>query len=479
MRFLVFTLAFMLTMVYSSRAWAQGQKITQRFSNITIETSGDQTYDLETNIVTVPDHAKITLDDVVIEADSLIYYGNQNLTVATGNVFLTKPGLTMTAKRLTYQDTTGLVEASGSARLVSPQQSYTSESIRYNLTTMTGEVGAFRGVVESGKKNYYLTGEQAKVDAAVTTITPAGLTRCPRLRHPDYIFNSKKMRIVEDQIYLEKVVIKVLGVPVLYLPRLKLSQNNEAPDFSMNSNQGDEPDLSTPGGSFNPSPELRSRWVYRIEANTTRPAKIALGRAYAWGRYSDRFEAELNSNGFFSLVDTYGIDFKKYHLAFDGKIDLTSEPERELGVTFSRKTWDTGYGDLKLSVFSRLLYTKESDRSYQGVYSGIRFDYQPHKLLSFSYFYLDPMKGSEADWDQIEPDFMEIKNYRLGGNFMFNSDIPLSAHYSILYKGSYNFDNSGWTSHVLGLTREVCCLRCGFGWDFAKELLELRFKLSF
>ncbi|HYH02208.1 MAG TPA: hypothetical protein VEC37_03840, partial [Bacillota bacterium] len=97
----------------------------------------------------------------------------------------------------------------------------------------------------------------------------------------------------------------------------------------------------------------------------------------------------------------------------------------------------------------------------------------------FSYFYLDPLKGTDEDWDKIEPDFMEIKNYRLGGNVMFNSTIPLSAHYSILYKGSYNFDESGWTSQVLGLTREVCCVKAGIGWDFAKELVELRFKLNY
>ncbi|HYH02334.1 MAG TPA: LptA/OstA family protein, partial [Bacillota bacterium] len=419
MRILALGLACALAVVSSPFVWSATKNPIKQFSNITIETSGNQTYDLEKNVVTVPDHAVITLDDVIIEADSLIYYGNQNLAVATGNVHLTKKGIKLTAAKLTYRDNTGLVEATGNARLVALKETYTSETIRYNLKNATGEVGKFQGVVNNGGKDYYLTGETAFIDEAGTAITPAGLTRCPRPEHPDYIFNSKKMYIKGNDITLERVVVRVLSVPVLYLPKLTLKQGEEAPRFNMNSNQGDEPDLSSPDSPLKSSSEsngpskegsvkenvaqdsskpanqatdtqpkqvqdVRSSWVYRIEANTTRPAKLALGRGYQWGRYSNRFEVELNSEGFFSLVDEYGIGWKKYHFAIDAKTDLVSDPERELGVTFTRKTWDTGLGKLKMSLFSRFLYTETEGQNYQGVYGGLRFDYQPHDLVSFS-----------------------------------------------------------------------------------------------
>lgn len=496
-----------------STAWGAVKSPTQKLNNISIETSGEQYYDLGTNVLTAPEHVVIKMDDgVIIEADSLVYYGNKNQTVANGHVKLTKQELKLTADKLTYHDTSGEAVASGNAVLSSPKESYSSETIHYNMNTLIGNVGPFRGIVKSGGKDYYLKGATAVMEENITTIVPAGLTRCPLKEHPDYIFQCKKMWIKGDDIHLEKVTFKILGVPMLYLPRLTLRQNEEAPSVSMNSNQGDEPDLSSsgpepprkvetppvksdttsgktettapgkgeaPAEAVKAAKQTRKNWVYRIEANTARPMKIALGRLIRWGRYSNRFDVELNSNGFFSLVDEYGIGWQKYQLSFDAKTDLVSDPERELGITFNRKTWDTRIGKMKMGVFSRLLYTEDDSRSYQGVDGGFRFDYQPHNLVTFAYLYLKDLAGDPEDWDKIEEDFMVIKNYRLGNNVMFNTTIPLSTHYSILYKGSYNFDDSGWTSEVLGITREVCCVKAGIGWDFAKELVELRFKLNY
>lgn len=483
-RVLPITLALLMIGCNASLAWGAAKTSTQKsnsFGNITIETSGNQDYDLESNIVTAPEHVVITMDNgVVIEADSLVYYGKKNLTVATGNVKLTKQTVKLTAAKLTYQDLTGDAVATGNAHLSSPKESYDSETIRYNMNTLLGNVGPFRGVIKSGGKDYYLTGNNADLESDTTTITPAGLTRCPLKEHPDYIFKCKKMKMTGNVIRMEKVWVKVLNVPVLYLPKLTLRQSDEAPRFDMNSNAGDEPDLSSTGDSGNAGvKELRSSWYYRIEANTTRPAMIALGRMYAWNRYSNRIDCAINTNGIFSFEDEYGVDWKKYHLAFDGKSDLTADPERELGITFNRKTWDTGYGLLKAGLVTRLLYTEEGQDNYQGVYGGTRLDYQPFSLVSFTYLYLKDVAGNEQDWDKIESDFMVIKNYRLGNNVMFASNIPLSTHWSILYKGSYHFDDSSWTSQVLGITREVCCVKSGLGWDFAKELVELRFKLNY
>jgi lipopolysaccharide export system protein LptA len=476
-RLLTITLTLMLIFGLSVIADGVDQK---KIRNITIETAGDQIYDTKSNTVTTKEYTKMTIDDVTIEADGVIYYGNDNLTVAEGNVRLAKDTLTLTARRLAFEDQTGLVTATGDAQLMSPTEKYTSPVIHYNLKTLMGDTGGLLGVVNSSGKNYYVTGKKSEIDHDVTEITPAGLTRCPRTGHNCYIFSSKKMRLQGNDVYLEKVVIKIIGVPVFYLPHLHLRQNDEAPSFDMTANEGDGPDLSKPGGGATEiSDKLRSRWIYKIAVNTTRPSQLLVGRGYKWNRYFFNTKVALNSGGFFSLVDDCGIYWRKYYLTLDGKLDLNSEPQQELGLTLNRRTWDTGYGLLKLGLATRLLATKDDGQDYQGVYGALRIDYQPFSLFSCTYFYLTDLSGARRDWEKIEDDFMEPYNYRLGGNFMYNATLPLNPYYRIINKGSYNFDDSSWTSLSLGLDREVCCIKAGFSWDFAKEQVELRFKLNY
>jgi lipopolysaccharide assembly outer membrane protein LptD (OstA) len=446
----------------------------------------------------------MTIDEVVIEADSLTYYGNDNLAVASGNVRLVKPMATLaanrptkeddasaankpvenvvilTAKNLTFQDKTGWVTATGDAKLASPTEQYSSPLIRYNLNTLMGEVGKLSGVATSSKKEYHVTGDKAEIDHNTTTISPAGLTRCPRTKHICYIFKSKRMRLVGNDVYLEKVWIKILGVPVFYLPHLHMKQNDQAPSISMTSNEGDEPDLSNPDdlGAGN-SKKLKKHWILKAEANTTRASKIVVGKAYIWDRYSLHSKVELNSDQYVSLADDCGMSFGHYYLLLDGKTDLRSNPERELGLTFNRITLNTAWGLLKPGVMTRLLYTQDDRQNYQGVYSAARLDYQPFSWLSCSYFHLVDLAGSRQDWDKIEDDFMVIKNYRLGGNFMYNATIPLNPYYRIINKGSYNFKDNSWTTWSLGFDREVCCIKAGLSWDFAKEQVELRFRLNY
>jgi hypothetical protein len=475
---LTFTLTLLLILLIGPRSLGAAPATPIR--NITIETAGNQLYDIVSNTITTKSHTKITINnDVVIEADGLTYYGNDNLTVAEGNVRLTKDIMTLTARSLVFEDQTGLVTAAGDAQLMSPTEKYASPVIHYNLKTLTGDTERLHGVVNTSGKNYYVTGEKSKIDHGVTEITPAGLTRCPRANHKCYIFSSRKMRLKGNDVYLERVVIKILGIPVFYLPHLHLRQNDEAPSFAMTANEGDGPDLSKPGGGTDISNKLRSRWIYKIAVNTTRPSQVLVGRGYKWNRYFFNTKVGLNSGGFFSLVDDCGIYWRRYYLTLDGKIDLNSEPQRELGLTLNQRTWDTGYGLLKLGLSTRLLAMKDDGQDYQGTYGSFRLDYQPFSRFSCTYFHLTDLSGAPEDWDRIEGDFMEPYNYRMGGNFMYNATFPLNPYYRIINKGSYNFDDGSWTSLSLGLDREVCCIKAGFSWDFAKEQLELRFKLNY
>lgn len=495
-------------------AWAAWGAEAFTFKNVSIETLGNQRYDLDTNTITIADHVRITVDDTIIEADSLIYYGNQNQIAAGGNVRMMKSAqITLTADRLELDMNTDWLEASGAVQFVSPNENYRSETIRYNLRQMTGSIGPLQGVIPGWPKDFYLTGEEAEMNEGATIISSAGLTRCPRRDgRPDYVFAARRMVVKGEDIYMERVVLKIFGIPVLYLPRMVL-QGEAAPRIDLSANQGEEIDLSklvakneqsaapkgktqpiqgngadsTRAGGTEEEPVVPGRRREAVQVSpqfeisiypVDKPSVITVGRIYSWGRHSDEVDLNYDSRGTFSLSDTYQTDWEKYNLTIDGKSDLADQPQQELGMAFTKKAWKTSYGNWQIGVTARWLYSRKADGVYEGIYGGYRLDYQLNPDLNLSYLYLSDISGAKHHWELLERDFLVINNYRLGGNCIYSLNIPLSPHYFIVNRGYYSLGNYSWTSQATLFVREVGSLRMGFGWDFAKNLLNLTFKLS-
>lgn len=542
-RFQILIIAMLLTTAITFPAWGDNEKATIHFKNITIDTMGNQSYDTKTNMLINAGHTRMTIDDIVIEADDLRYSVKENLAVFTGNVLMLRDVVSIRANRLAFNLNSSWLEASGAVRMDSPAQSFSMETIRYNINQEVGKAGpVIHGVVKGSEKDFYVTGKEADLSGGTIIISPAGLTRCPRKDFADYIFDAKKMVIKGNHVYMEKVLFKILGIPLLYLPRLAL-RGEEVPHISLSANQGNQPDLSqlineskgsakpaeksntvhnSPNteGAVNPNepeaptkPAVKSDTVRSspntegavnpnesatptrpaVKSNTVRsspnitgeintndkPSRITFGRIYEWSRYSQEIDLNFDSEGIFSLTDIFQIDWGQYDLTIDGKLDLFSKPKRELGIAFTKKAWATSFGNWQVSLFSRLLYEDQPERNYRGVYGGYRVDYQLTSDLNCSYLYLDGLSGTETDWERLESDFLEINDYRLGGNFIYSLNIPLNPHYYIFNKGGYNFRDGEWVSQITGLAREVDCIKIGLGWDFAKEFIELQFRLKY
>jgi hypothetical protein len=126
-----------------------------------------------------------------------------------------------------------------------------------------------------------------------------------------------------------------------------------------------------------------------------------------------------------------------------------------------------------------LLYEDGTTNTYQGIDGGYRVDYQLTPDFNFSYLYIQNLSGTTEDWDQLESKFLVIDDYRLGGNFIYSMKIPLNPHYFIYNNGTYNFRNNQWVSQITGISREVDCVRIGFGWDFATNFIDLTFGLDY
>ena len=516
----IWLIAFVSIAIFTMPAFADGPMKTIHFKNITIDTMGNQQYDSKKNTITNMSHARITLDDIIIETDSLIYNGNENLIVLDGNVILIKNTITIRADHLTLNIKTGWLEASGSIQLENPDQSFQMETLRYNLNQDTGEGGpSIQGVIKGKDKDFYVSGKNARFDGGTVIITPAGITRCPRKDYSDWIFTGKRMVSQGKHVYMEKVFLKILGIPVFYLPHMAL-RGESLPHINLSANQGTQPDLNdvinkskaaneqngnsnteTPSGSTdNPVPESNSgvsqgtspqppapksnkvrispRFSGEINTND-KPSRVTVGRIWEWDRYSNEVDVNFDSEGIFSLNDIYQIDWNQYNLTIDGKTDLASDPKRELGVAFTKKAWRTNLGNWQVAVFSRLLSEVRPNTTYQGVDGGYRLDYQLTPDFNLSYLYIQNLSGTTQDWEKLEKKFLVVDGFRLGGNLIYGMKLPLSPHYFIYNSGTYNLRNDEWVSQIAGIAREVDCIKFGLGWDFAKNFIDLTFRLNY
>lgn len=480
-RFLILSAATLL--IFSVAVAARGEERTPAvtFKNITIDTAGDQDYDLNDDTITSAAHTRVTVDDTVIETDSLSYSAGQNRITAAGNVRVSRSFMTLTADRLSLDLKTGWMEASGTVRYLSATENYQAETIRYNVKQMTGVMGPLRGVVQGWPRDFYLTGEEARMSEGVTVILNAELTRCPLKDYPEYSFASRRLVVNGNNIHMEQVFFKFFGKKAGYLPRL-IIQGVSVPHIDLTANQCEEIDLNREEKTAVAEGKIDKVRVdprFRIKVNPIdKPSVISAGRIYTLNRYSEEVDLNFDSRGIFSILNIFQIDWPEYNLTFDGRADLAARPQKELGLAFTKKAWETAFGNWQAGLVTRWLYYERTAATYQGVYGGYRLDYQLNPDLNLGYLYLDDLSGSNGDWERLEDDFLVINNYRLGGNFLYSLTVPLSLHYVIVCRGYYGLERNSWTSQKVLFSREVGSVKMGLGWDFAKDFIELQFRMS-
>ncbi|HYH01663.1 MAG TPA: hypothetical protein VEC37_01035, partial [Bacillota bacterium] len=367
----------------------------------------------------------------------------------------------------------------------SPAENYRSDSIHYNINQMTGTMGALKGVVKGSQKDFHLTGESARMEAGTTVIQNAELTRSTLQNHPDYSFAARRLVISGNNIHMEKVFFKFFGGKTVYLPRLVL-QGEAVPRIDLSANQGEEIDLSQVVAENTKAAETISH-SKRVEVNPRfqvavnpfdKPSMITVGRIYTLNRYTEEVDLNFDTRGIFSFSNIFQIDWPKYNFTIDGRTDLVEHPQQEFGIAITKKAWKTDFGNWQVGLLSRWLGYEDEGETYQGIYGGYRLDYQLNQDLNLSYLYLNELNGTEQDWEHLEEDFLTINNYKLGGNLTYSLTVPLSPHYVIYSRGYYSLQYDSWTSQKVLFSREVGSIKMGCGWDFAKNFVELQFKMN-
>ncbi|HEV2358006.1 MAG TPA: LptA/OstA family protein [bacterium] len=163
--------------------------------------------------------APATQGPVTLTADHIEYDTQTGNVVADGHVVATRAGTTITADHLTGNLNTGDVQATGRVVLTEPGRTSTGENLKYNYQTRVGEMSQ----AVTKYPPWTLTGRTITTAGGRGVATTASATPCDPA-HPAFRVTARRVVVVPDD-YLTAygAVLRVYGVPVLYVPAYTVS----------------------------------------------------------------------------------------------------------------------------------------------------------------------------------------------------------------------------------------------------------------
>lgn len=187
------------------------------------------------------DAAKTTgaqVDQLVVDADELVYDNDGNTVTAKGDAKLYYKGKILEADRVTYNRTTGRVIAEGRPRLTDPGRQIVYGD-RFELTDdfRDGFIQSLR--LETVDKTYFSSPRAERIGGNLTIFERGIYTACePCKEDPSKppLWQVKAKRIIHNReeavVYYENASFEVAGVPVAYLPYFS------TPDGTVNRRSG-------------------------------------------------------------------------------------------------------------------------------------------------------------------------------------------------------------------------------------------------
>lgn len=412
-------------------------------AEVKIEATGNVDYDMETNFATASKDVTLTKGDITIECQELIYNGK-----------------------------TGDVQASGNVKISTNKFVYQTESLNYNLNQEIGNLAEFKGKIKGDSRDYFFTGSEGRLAGETGTISQAIMTRCPKSK-PDYELKAKRIDYNSERVYLRRVVLKVKGIPLFYFPRLSFkTDNNDLPDVKLDYDNEDGLQL---GIDYTGPVQNNRSWHFKGELSTKASKVIGFGvKNYFGDHVSNRANLAYDSDGFWVIDDQFNYDIKFFNLNLDGIKEFSDAEETELGIRLTRKYWKTPIGKWQFGVLARDVYALDSlKQEYGGTYWGYQLDYNPIKYMTLSYLQLDSKETNEDYRDFLE-------NFKLGDNYLYNINIPLTEKYSLGLDGTYNTDfDDYWVSRFYRIKYETCCFRLSAGWDDVDKSWEFKTRIKF
>lgn len=162
---------------------------------------------------------------VTLLADSVLVQDGGDRLIATGNVEALQDGIRVTASSVVYDRTANRLDIQGPIRVTQPNGDI--------LTATQGELdpGFRNGLLESAR---FVLDEQlqiasaraARVDGRYTALSQVAATSCQVCGDRPPLWAIRASRVVHDaeerQLYFDDAQLRILGVPVFYIPRMRL-----------------------------------------------------------------------------------------------------------------------------------------------------------------------------------------------------------------------------------------------------------------
>ncbi len=413
-------------------------------TEVTIEAAGSVNYNMESKSTTAHQEVVLRKGDIIIECQELIYNGN-----------------------------TGVVQASGDVKITTDKFIYQTQTLNYNINEEIGGLEEFKGRLKTvNSRDYHISGENGVLVGDTGSISDAVMTHCPKAK-PDYVLTANRINYNSERIYLRRVLLKVKGIPLFFLPSLSFKTDiSDLPDIKLE--YDDEDGLQLDFDYAGPVENNRS-WHYQGELSTKGANMIGFGvKHYIGDQLSNRVNLAYDFDGFWKLGDNLNYSTRLASLVLDGYKEFSDMEKTEVGIKLTRKYWETPIGRMQFSVLARDVFAFASgEGEYGGTYWGYRLDYNPSKYAVLSYLRLD-----SEETNQDFRDFLE--DYKLGDNYLYDINIPLSPKYSLALDGNYNPDWNGyWVNRFYRIKYETCCFRLLAGWNDIDESWEFSGRIKF
>lgn len=179
--------------------------------------------------------AQAQTSDVTLLADQVLVERGGDTLVATGNVEALYEGTRLTASSIIYDRASNSVEIQGPIRITQPNGDVlTATQAQLDQGFQNGLLESARFVLD--EQLQIASARAARVGGRYTAMSQVAATSCQVCGNRPPLWAIRATRVVHDaeerQIYFDNAQLQVLGLPVFYMPRMRL------PDPTLDRAQG-------------------------------------------------------------------------------------------------------------------------------------------------------------------------------------------------------------------------------------------------